>query len=384
MTPNQSGTGHAASGSPTGELSQPKRLLSREQQIALIAMGIALGGLLIAIVLVLWYAAQPPVAVVSGPDVPGDVSSTPTAMPTHTPTATPALPILVPDAVPTAEGLYWPPEPQLLETPNAPGDLLWWDAGYLYRRPVLLDVVAAESPAGTWAELLFDGQTELSEGRMLGNGQDLRIVVWDGAHWWEIPRAAWLRQTKPGWKILFQIQDPAIVRRGGYYLYFGNAFAGSPPVADDAPDSSRLLLTLGERESVEWGPTVMWKANTTATQTIVSADGRIVIACPPGGLRQDVRVRLRTVPFQQSTRNWPLPEFELHADPPPEPPGWSNIIRWSPPLRMTINWAGLPVDVQDLRDRTHFEYDVDKGTWYRIPIEFDDRRGLIRITTEQP
>ena len=384
MTTDTSRPEQKASGSPTSELVQPKRILSKDQQIIVIAMGITLGGLLIAIVLILWFSGQPLATMTSIPETPGDTLPTPSATLTNTPTATPVLPILVPDAVPPAEDLYWPPEPQLIETPNAPSDLLWWDAGYLYRRRVLLDVVAAESSAGTWAEVLFSGQDELFEGRMLGNGNDLRVVVWDGDHWWEIPCAARLRRTKPGWKILFQIQDPAIARHGGYYLYFGNAFAGPPPVAEDAPESSRLLLMLGERESVEWGPTVLWKADTTATQTIVSPDGRIVIACPPGGLRQDVRVQLRTVPFQEGNRNWPLPEFELHADPPPKPTGWSNIIRWSPPLRITINWAGLPVDVQNLRDRTHFEYDVDRGTWYRIPIEFDESQGLIRITTEQP
>ncbi|MBN1582519.1 MAG: hypothetical protein JXA89_17555 [Anaerolineae bacterium] len=384
MTTDLSRPEQEPSGSPAGESDQPRRALTKNQQMIIVAMGIALGGLLVAIVLVLWFSGQPSAQVAGMYETPGDVSPTPSVTPTNTPTATPVLPLLVPDAVPTAEGLYWPPEPQLLETPNAPSNLLWWDAGYLYRRPVLLDVIAAKSPAGTWAEVLFSGQGELLEGRTLGNGDDLRVVVWDGDHWWEIPRSARLRRTKPGWEILFQIQDPSIARRGGYYLYFGNAFASPPPIAGDAPESSRLLLAFGERESGEWGPTVLWKADTTATQTIVSPDGRIVVSCPPGGLRHDVRVQLRTVPFQESTKNWPLPEFELHADPPPEPPGWSNVIRWSPPLRITINWAGLPVDVQTLRDRTHFEYDVDRGTWYRIPIEFDERQGLLRITTEQP
>jgi hypothetical protein len=141
---------------------------------------------------------------------------------------------------------------------------------------------------------------------------------------------------------------------------------------------------LGERESVEWSPNVVWTANNAITQTIVSPDGRVVIECPSFGLKKDVQVKLRTVPLQESDRNRPLPEFELHAEPAPEPLGWSNIIRWSPPLRVTINWAGLPVNSQDLHDRTHFEYDIDKGTWYSIPVLFEERRGLLRYTTEQP
>lgn len=351
--------------------------LTASQWATLIGMGIALVGIVITLIWVLWNAGRPPAtSLESLADLPGAVAIQATT--------TPVLPIYVPDAVPTPAGLYWPADPQPLATPNAPSDLLWWDAQFSYRQPVLLDSVAAEMPAGTWARVLFEGQTEQREGKMRADGDDLRVVVWDGAHWWEIGRRIRPFEVVAGWEIMFHIQDREIARRGGYYLYFGNLSAELPPVARDAPETSRLLLELGEKEGVEWGPTISWRANNTTPQTLVSPDGRIVIECPPGGLTQDIHVRMRTVPLQERNRNRPLPEYELHADPPPGPPGPSNIARWSPPLRVTINWAGLPVNVRDLRDRAHFEYDHTRGVWYGIPVEFDERTGIMRVTTEQP
>jgi hypothetical protein len=125
-------------------------------------------------------------------------------------------------------------------------------------------------------------------------------------------------------------------------------------------------------------------ANSATIQTLVSPDGRIAIQCPPGGPRETARVRLRTVPLPERTGNDPLPEFELHADPPPGPPGPLNVPHWDPPLTVTINWAGLPVDVEELRRRVHLVYDEHAGIWRSIPIAFDERRGMTYVTTDQP
>ncbi len=373
------------SASPPGQENPPVpragKNLTGKQWLVVGAMGATLFVLVAATVLVLWLSGRPAAGVSIAPP---PSASAATATPTPTPTATPARPIYVPDAVPTPEGLYWPPEPQLLSMPNAPGDLIWWDARFLYRQPILLDVVAQEAPAGTWAQLLFDGRDQQRAGQMRDDGADLRVVIWDGRNWWEIPRRAQPRHDKRGWQILFHIQSPEIAAQGGYYLYYGNPFAAPPPAAIDAPENSRLLLTLGQQESVEWGPEITWSAHATATQTLVSPDGRIVIECPPGALDKNVRVRLRTAPFSESDHNRPLPDFELHVDPPPHPTDWSNVVRWSPPLRVIINWAGLAVDVRDLRGRIHFEYDMNSGAWYSVPIEFDERTGQTRLTTEQP
>ncbi len=365
---------------PPGLFDRAKSLLTPVQWIIVLGLGLTLIGLVLSTILVIWRASQLPVAAVATP------GATPGATPRATipPTSTPVRPYLVPDAVPTPENLYWPPQPQPLAAPNAPGDLLWWSAQYQYRQPILLDTVAAESPAGTWTRVLFDGSVDQHLGRMRSDMQDLRVVVWDGSHWWEIPRRVRVRRDKPGWEIVFHIQDAQVAQQGGYYLYYGNLYAETAPVAEDAPETTRLLLALGERESIEWGPEVVWTAGNAAAQTLVSPDGRVVIQCPPGGPETDVRVRLRTVPLQESRRNWPLAGYELHADPMPGPPNPQQVAHWLPPLQVTLNWAGLPVDVRDLEKRVHFEYNIDNGTWYSVPIEFDAQRGLSILTSEQP
>jgi len=292
------------------------------------------------------------------------------------------------DAVTTAEGLYWPPNPQPLATPNAPGGLLWWDARFAFRRAVLLDVVAAQSPAGTWARLILDAERAQREGKMRADAADVRLLMWDGQQWWEIPRRVGPLPGTTGWELVFQLQgtapvSPDEVKRLVYYVYYGHPLAGSPPIVENAPEGVPFLLELADQEAVEWGPEVVWKADVTAAQTLVSPDGRIVIQCHPGALREDTRVRLRTVPLSERSGYSSLPDFELHADPPPGSPGPDNVARWNPPLAVTINWAGLEIDPGYLETWAHFAYDTSRGVWYSVPVEFDAEQGVIRITTDQ-
>jgi hypothetical protein len=150
------------------------------------------------------------------------------------------------------------------------------------------------------------------------------------------------------------------------------------------PEKTALLLELGDEVAVEWGPEVLWRADASDAQTLASPDGRVVIQCQPGTLEVDTVVRLRTVPVAERRGHGPLPEFELHANPPPGSPGPTKVVRWDPPLIVTINWAGLDVDPGYLETWTHFAYDTNKGVWHSVPVEYDSNRGIIRITTDQP
>jgi hypothetical protein len=335
---------------------------------------IVMGGILIAIAGALIWVVRTGLV--------GDsVDTLATVVAGPTPTATP--PSLVVDAVPTAKELYWPAAAQPLATPDAPSDLRWWDARFAFRRPIVFDEVSARYPTGTWVRILFDGEGAQREGKMREDGADLRIVVWDGNAWWEIPLSATPRREKRGWNLMFALQDAEILDLGGYYLYYGNLAASSAIVPDAVPDSTRLLLTVGPEEGVEWGPEITWTANSTTTQQLVSPDGRVVIQCPPGGPPRDTRVRLRTVPVGERNSYGPLPDFELHANPPPIPLEASRIVYWDPALIVTINWTGLPVDPEDLTDWAYFVYSEDAGAWYPVPVEFDPEQGVTRMITDQ-
>lgn len=291
-------------------------------------------------------------------------------------------------AMPTAEGLYWPPDPLPLATPNAPGDLIWWDARFAYRRAVRLDDAAALASEGTCARVIMDGERAQREGRMRADAADLRTLVWDGQHWYEIPRQV---RPLPGttlWEVVFQLHGPELVSLAGdahqvYHIYYGHPSAGSPPTAGGESETSPLLLELADQEGVEWGPEVIWQAGALTAQTLTSPDGRVFIQVQPGALQQDTRVRLRTVPLSERGGHGPLPDFELHADPPPGSPGPDNVARWNPPLRVTINWAGLEVNPVYLETWSHFAYDSSEGLWRSVPVEYDPERGVIRITTDQ-
>ncbi|MBN1640051.1 MAG: hypothetical protein JXA09_02355 [Anaerolineae bacterium] len=335
---------------------------------------IAMAGMLLALGGALWMVLR---AGLLGASV--DVVAT-VAVETQAPLEAPAL---VGDAVLPQGDLYWPPDPQPLATPNAPSDLLWWDARYGYRRVLQFDAISAELPKGTWASVVFDGEGAQQAGKMRADGVDLRILVWDGNQWRQLPRRALPMREQGGWMVTFALQDPALTRTGRYYLYYGNPTAVEPPLAGDTPEAPRLLLSLGVEEGVEWGPEIAWTANSTTTQRLVSSDGRLVIECPPGGPRRDVRVRLRTVPGLERSPATPLPDFEFHVDASPGPPSRNNIVYWDPPLLVTINWAGLPVDPADLAAWTYFVYDETVDAWRSLPVEYDRGRGLLLLVTDQ-
>ena len=283
--------------------------------------------------------------------------------------------------------LYWPPNPQPLAPADAPGNRLWWDMRFAYRRAIPLDPVAQRAPPGTRAEVLWDGKAAVREAKARTDGADVRIAYWDGQWSYELPRTVWSSADEPGWRISFALvgDDEGV---GRYHLYYGRPEA-VPGEALSYGESERaeyaLALALGPQEEVEWGPTVTWTAHSTATQTLVSPDGRLAFEHPAGALDQDVRVRLRIVPESERRGFGPLPDYEFHVEPSPGGGGLpeSPVVRWDPPITVSINWAGLP-GVGAGPSWAHFRYDEEKSTWSPVPIEFDAETGIMRFTTDQP
>jgi hypothetical protein len=330
-----------------------------------------LGGLLLAIAATLVLILR------SGTAMPASLAlSTPDPRPGTTPEAT----VVEGDSL--AQDLYWPPKPQLLAPPDAPGNRTWWDTRFAYRRAVLLDVFARRAPTGRAVEILWDGDAAVRKGMARADGADVRIVYWDGQWWHELERTIGSGPEGQGWRISFALvgNDEGTGRYHLYYGYPGAARARVPLAPKDQRVEHALVLALGPQEAVEWGPTVTWTAHSTATQTLVSPDGRFVFEHPAGGLRQDTRVRLRIVPVSERSGFGPLPDYELHADP---PPGGAQNVYWDPPVTVSINWAGLPGDASSMT-WVHFRHDSATGTWQAVPIEVNAEAGTLRFTTDQP
>jgi hypothetical protein len=333
-----------------------------------------LGGLLLAIVASLVLVLRS-----------GLAALTPPALPTSDPQSDSTPAALVVGGKAAGQGVYWPPNPQPLAPPDAPGNRIWWDARFAYRHAVLLDEIARRAPGGRAVKVLWDGHAAVREGAARADGADVRVVYWDGQWWHELAREMEPGPEGQGWTVSFALAGGE-EQTGRYHLYYGHpgaAHTDLPLPAEGTSLANALALALGPQEAVEWGPTVTWTAHSTATQTLVSPDGRFVFEHPAGGLQRDTRVQLRIVPLSERRGFGPLPEYEFHADPPPGRSKDGQNVLWDPPLSVTINWAGLTVDASSVA-WAHFRHDSATGTWNPVPVDVNVETGILRFTTDQP
>jgi hypothetical protein len=119
--------------------------------------------------------------------------------------------------------------------------IAWFDSDWSYRREVAVAADTTDVPAGYSVHLTFDHAALVSVGKSLANGDDIRIVYWDGSQWNDLDR---MLDTDSTWnsdstKIWFKTQTsiPASSSDSGYYLYYGNSLPSSPP-----SDSSNVFF----------------------------------------------------------------------------------------------------------------------------------------------
>jgi hypothetical protein len=108
----------------------------------------------------------------------------------------------------------------------------WWNAAYNWRRAIDVTAGAAVS-AGYSLSVTFDHAALVGAGKALANGNDVRVVYWNGAAWVQLARlldegSAWNTSTT---KIWFRGQSPiaAGANDWNYFLYYGNPAPGGPP-----------------------------------------------------------------------------------------------------------------------------------------------------------
>lgn len=113
-------------------------------------------------------------------------------------------------------------------------DASWWNANYMYRRLITITNNAASSlTSGYSVSITLDTASLVSPNKMLSNGNDLRIVHWNGSSWVEIDRDIISGTMNTGsTQVWFKTQaaiGPAPSTTNDYYLYYGNPSAGGPP-----------------------------------------------------------------------------------------------------------------------------------------------------------
>jgi len=108
----------------------------------------------------------------------------------------------------------------------------WWDCNYGYRKQITVSAGSAVS-AGHSVSLTFNHASLVSAGKAMSNGNDVRVLYWNGSTWTELARGP--DPGSAGWnnsatKIWFKLQAaiPSSSSDANYYLYYGNPSAGTP------------------------------------------------------------------------------------------------------------------------------------------------------------
>ncbi|MCP4544579.1 MAG: DUF11 domain-containing protein [Chloroflexi bacterium] len=117
------------------------------------------------------------------------------------------------------------------KVPNS--DFSWWDFGYRYRQQITVTAGSTEVPNKYTASTIFDHAALVAAGKSLTDGNDVRIVHWNGDNWIELDRVLdpvsdWNAATTQIW---FPLVTTITVSSSdnGYYLFYGNNLATSPP-----------------------------------------------------------------------------------------------------------------------------------------------------------
>ncbi len=102
----------------------------------------------------------------------------------------------------------------------------WWNPDWKYRRLIPI-YYSGGLPAGTVIKVDgLDFDTLVQAGQARSDGQDLRVVRWNGPGQWEEVARVYVSN----WDLEFKLTRPiSTVTDTSYYLYYGNPNAGVPP-----------------------------------------------------------------------------------------------------------------------------------------------------------
>jgi len=124
----------------------------------------------------------------------------------------------------------------------------WWNVDYSYRRQITITNNMAYTLSSGYSTLLtMDTAALVSSGKMLSNGNDLRIVFWNESSWVEIDRHV-IDMNTGSTQVWFKTQTdvPADGSDNNYYVYYDNLGAVSPPA-----DKSNVYLWFDDFNRVD-------------------------------------------------------------------------------------------------------------------------------------
>jgi hypothetical protein len=113
----------------------------------------------------------------------------------------------------------------------------WYNTDWNYHKKITVTTSSATITSDYTVSLTFNHESLVSAGKSLVDGDDIRVVYWNGSDWKELDR---MLDSDTSWnsnstKIWFKTQAAIATSSfdNNYYLYYGNTLAGSPPTNSD-------------------------------------------------------------------------------------------------------------------------------------------------------
>ncbi|MHA2275966.1 MAG: DUF2341 domain-containing protein, partial [Candidatus Kariarchaeaceae archaeon] len=109
----------------------------------------------------------------------------------------------------------------------------WYDTDWQYRKKIVVSANYSTIPSNYSVSLTFDHSTLVSNGKSRADGDDVRVVYWNGSTWNDLdrmlePDSLWNSSST---KVFFKTQSQITANSSdvNYYLYYGNNLADPPP-----------------------------------------------------------------------------------------------------------------------------------------------------------
>ncbi len=121
-----------------------------------------------------------------------------------------------------------------IHTVDNRGSQGWWRSEFPYRKNLTLENTAASfAIAGTPVSIAIDHATLVQQGKSLANGDDVRIVFFNGTYFEDLDRIATSEWNGATTRIWFATKRAIAANDedGGYAIYYGNQGSINPPAS---------------------------------------------------------------------------------------------------------------------------------------------------------
>lgn len=185
----------------------------------------------------------------------------------------------------------------------------WWDQGFGFRIPLVIDETTPGPLSSGYSVAVtpLDTAAGVAAGTMQPDGDDLRVVRFDGAAHQELHRRV-IAMNTDSTEIWFKTTGDIDISDTSYALYYGNPTAGSPPaywsdsMGADAPSQVYLAADDFQEHTAAdcpdgWGPcgtTWLVDANGSERLLIGTGSGEYLLAGDRGWTDVSVEAEIRS------------------------------------------------------------------------------------------